>query len=154
VDPVAAAAWEHVRACAPTRHGERLRILRFWVARATYQDVATHHLVSARSSLDWLTTEHLAWAFVALADPDFYEPIFTFIDFERLQHPEVTVGSRPYGMFARDMSASSQRAWADLLHRRRVSSGPNMDHAPVVQHRLPSSPGRSSSRPSVLHCAA
>lgn len=136
VDPVAAAAWEHVRARAPLRAGERLRILRFWIARDTYQDVATHHLVSARSSLDWFTTEHLAWAFVALADPDLYEPIFRFIDFERLPDPGATVGDRRYGMFARDMRASSQREWADLLDRRRVSSAPDLDRTPAVQHRL------------------
>lgn len=52
VDPVGEAVWDHVRAQAPVRSGERLRVMRYWVARDTYQDIATHHLVSARTSLD------------------------------------------------------------------------------------------------------
>lgn len=120
VDPVVAAVWDHVRARAPLREGERIRIVRFWIARDSYQDITTHHLVSVRSSLDWITTDGLAWGFVVLADTAFYEPIFRFIDFERPPDLEVTVGSRTYGMFARDWRATSKRAWRHLLRDRRV----------------------------------
>lgn len=122
VDPVAAAVWDHVRARAPLRGGEHLRLMRFWIARDSYQDITTHHLVSVRSALDWVTTDRLAWGFVVLADPDFYEPMFTFIDFERAPGLEVTVGSRTYGMFARDWRATSRRAWRHLLRDRRVGA--------------------------------
>lgn len=120
VDPVVAAVWEHVRARGPLRGGERLRLMRFWVARDSYQDITTHHLVSTRSALDWVTTERLGWGFVVLADTAFYEPIFSFIDFEHPPDLEVTVGPRTYGMFARDWRATSNRAWRHLLRDRRV----------------------------------
>lgn len=136
VDPVAAAVWNHVRSVAPVRNGERVRVVRFWIARNTYQDIATHHLVSARAALDWMTTEHLAWAFVLLADPDFYEPIFTFIDFERPADLEIDVGERRYGAFARDMRASSRQGWRDLLRDRRLSPAAHVSQLPTDRDRL------------------
>lgn len=133
-DPALAAVWDHVRATGPLRPGERIRVLRFWVARDTYQSIATHHLVSTRSSLDWLSTDRLAWGFVVLADPDFYEQIFAFIDFERAPGPEITVGDRRFGMFARDFRTTSRRAWLELLRDRRLGAEDHL--APDPRDRL------------------
>jgi hypothetical protein len=129
-DPVAAAVWHHVRSRAPLRSRERVRIVRFWIAADTYQGIATHHLVSVRSSVDWLTTERLAWSFVVLADPTAYEPIFTFIDFDRPAELEVTIGDRRFGMFARDHRVTSGEAWSRLLRERRVSGTRNLAELP------------------------
>lgn len=129
-DPVAAAVWDHIRSRAPLRSGERVRIVRFWIAADTYQGTATHHLVSARSSVDWVTTERLAWSFVVLADPTAYEPIFTFIDFERPAELEVTIGDRRFGMFARDLRATSAEAWNRLLRERRASATRDLAELP------------------------
>lgn len=136
IDPVAAAVWDHVRANAPIRDGERLRIMRFWIDRETYQDVATHHLVSIRSSLDWVGTEDLAWSFVVLARADFYEPIFTFIDFQRPPKLEVSIGERTYGMFARDWRSTSRQQWRKLLLDRRTSSSERLLASPDHRDRL------------------
>lgn len=125
-DPVAAAVWHHVRSRAPLRSGERVRIVRFWIAADTYQGIATHHLVSTRATLDWLTTDGLAWSFVVLSDPTAYEPVFTFIDFERPAELEVTIGDRRFGMFARDHRVASDEAWRRLVRERRVSSTRNL----------------------------
>lgn len=122
VDPVVSAIWGHVRGHGPLRPGEQLRIMRFWMARETYQDIATHHLVSARTSLDWASTERMAWSFVVLSEADVYEPIFTFIDFERPPELELDLGGRSYGMFARDWRTTSREAWADLILDRRIGS--------------------------------
>lgn len=133
VDPVVAAAWGHVREHAPLRRGERVRVMRFWIDHENYQGVPTHHLVSSRSSLDWIGTDRLAWSFVVLADPNFFEPIFAFIDFARPSELEVDVGPRRYGMFARDFRATSRRAWRDLLRDRRLRArepdGPSTEAA-------------------------
>lgn len=129
VDPVAAAVWRHVRVHAPLRSGECLRILRFWVARDTYQDIATHHLVATRASLDWTGTPHLAMGIVVLSDTDFYEEIFRFIDFTRPDDLLVDVGDgHCVSMFARDFRVTSQRAWRQLIRDRRMRRGP----APAV----------------------
>lgn len=128
VDPVVSAIWHHVRARAPLRSGEQLRIVRFWMAHETYQGIATHHLVSARTSLDWSSTFRMAWSFVVLFDADFYEPIFSFIDFDRPPELQVELGGRTYGMFARDWRTTSRRAWEDLILDRRVNS---TDHVPA-----------------------
>jgi hypothetical protein len=128
VDPVAAAVWGHIRAHAPLRTGECMRILRFWIARDTYQDVATHHLVASRSSLDWMGTPHLAMGFVVLSDTDFYEEIFRFIDFTRPDDLIVDVGDgHRVSMFARDFRVTSQRAWRQLIRDRRMRRGPARD---------------------------
>lgn len=136
VDPVVAAVWDHVRATAPLRTGERLRVMRFWMARDTYQGIATHHLVSARSSVDWFATPGLAWAAVALSDPDFYEPIFAFIDFERVVDAQIAVGDRWYGLFARDFRETSRRTWLELLRDRRLSDSEDVARLPREGDRL------------------
>lgn len=136
VDPVVGAVWDHVRGSAPLRPRERLRVLRFWVAREAYQDVSTHHLASTRSSLDWLSTDGLAWGAVVLADPDFYAPIFTFIDFERIDEGGVTVGDHAYGLFARDFRATSRRAWIELLRDRRLSGAADVGQLPRSGEQL------------------
>ncbi|MDX1511656.1 MAG: ATP-binding protein, partial [Nitriliruptorales bacterium] len=80
-DDVVLAMWEHARQHGPVRSGECIRVVRFWIHREHHQGVATHHLVTARSVMDWMSTPGLAWAFVKLEDMDFFEPIFAFIDF-------------------------------------------------------------------------
>lgn len=63
----------------------------------------------------------MAWAFVVLADTDFYEPIFRFIDFARPDDLTVDVGDgHTVGTFARDFRVTSQRAWRQLLRDRRM----------------------------------
>ena len=137
VDPVAAAVWDHVRAHAPLRPDERIRVMRFWIARETYQDVATHHLVSVRGSLDWVGTPGMAWAFVALADTAFYEPIFRFIDFTRPDGLHVDVGDgHRVSMFARDFRVTSQRAWRAMLRDRRLHRGQALDAPPEPERLL------------------
>lgn len=136
VDPVVAGIWRHVRARAPLRAGEELRVMRSWMARDSYQDIATHHLVSARTSLDWASTPRMAWSFVVLADPDLYEPIFTFIDFERPPELQLDVGGRGYGMFARDWRTTSRRAWEELILDRRASASDHVTAPAGGRERL------------------
>lgn len=119
VDPVCARVWEHVRAHGPLRGDETVRVLRYWVMGEGHQPIDAHHLVSSRSALDWATTPDMAWAVVALAAADRYQPIFEFMDFARLEH-EVVVGETSYGLFSRDMRIMSFRDWMDLLRDRRA----------------------------------
>jgi AAA ATPase-like protein len=121
VDPVVAAAWNHVRRHAPLRAGERIDIMRFWVERAGHQTVDNHHLVAMRSSLDWSYTPGLAWSFAIVADPEFWEPMFTHIDFHRAHDAEATVGGRRYGAFAHDWRAVPRSRWGKLLRERQLS---------------------------------
>ena len=135
VDPVAAAVWDHVRRHGPMRTGEELLLLRFWIADETYQDVATHHLVSTAAALDWLTTPRLAWSVVVLADPGFWEPIFAFIDFVRPPDLVASVGDHRVGMFVRDWRTGSLVDWLELLTERQLSGAPTAE-------QLPEPPGR------------
>lgn len=135
VDPVAAAAWEHIRATAPLRPDERVLLMRFWIDRETYQDVATHHLVSTAAALDWMSTPRLAWSLVALADPDFWEPIFSFIDFARAD-TEVEVGDASYGMFVRDWRTTSISDWLELLTERQLADTDGSRALPPMERTL------------------
>lgn len=136
VDPVAASAWVHARSVVPLRTGEVMRLLRFWIGRDSHQDVATHHLVSSQAALDWLTTPRMAWSFVLLADPTFWEPIFRFIDFERPSGIDVSIGGRDHGLFARDWRSSPPAAWMQLLHERRLSAADTPTQLPRAHRRL------------------
>lgn len=121
VDPVVEAVWQHVRRTAPMRPGERVLVMRFWVDEQTHQDVATHHLVSSAAAHDWVATPQLAWAFVVLQDPTFWEPMFRFIDFRRVADVDAAVGDHHQGLFARDWRTTSVSAWLQLVSRRMVS---------------------------------
>jgi len=134
VDPVLARVWEHVRATAPLRTGESVRVLRHWIVRDGHQPIDSHHLVSARAALDWLQTPDLAWAVTVIADPDLYQPIFEFVDFTRLPGV-VEVGDASVGLFARDMRVTSMRDWLELLRDRRAG----LDEVPAAPAGRPSS---------------
>ncbi len=135
-DPVAAEVWEHVRATAPMRPDEQVRLLRFWVDEQTHQDIATHHLVSTSASHDWVATPRLAWSFAVLHDPAFWEPIFAFIDFHRVEGGDVAVGGHRVGMFARDWRTTSVTAWRDLMTERQLSRADTFGELPARQEQL------------------
>ncbi len=135
-DPVVAAVWRHIRTTAPMRPGEQVLVVRYWVDERTHQGIATHHLVSTTAARDWVTTPGLAWAFVVLHEPEFWAPMFTFIDFRPVADVEVTIGDHHHGLFARDWRATSVAAWVQLVTQRMVSPAEHDQQLPPVHERL------------------
>jgi hypothetical protein len=77
-DPAIPAALNFVQQHGPVRPGEEIVYLRFWMGRDTYQAVAPAiNLAASNSVTYWVTHPRLAWNFIVIADPDFFEPHFT-----------------------------------------------------------------------------
>ena len=102
-DPGAAAAWTYVERTAPVRPGEIVTQCRFIVDAEAYQGPSpTLNAVPILTLQQQLTTPHLAWDFVALAEPDLWEDYFAAADLPRAEGADFFVDDRRYGLFAHD----------------------------------------------------
>jgi AAA ATPase domain len=102
-DPGTAAAWRYVERTAPVRPGEKVAQCRFIVDAETYQGPSpTLNAVPILTLQRQLTTAHLAWDFVALAEPDRWESYFAAADLPRAEGADFVVDGRRYGLFAHD----------------------------------------------------
>lgn len=102
-DPGTAAAWSYVERTAPVRPGEIVTQCRFIVDAETYQGPSpTLNAVPILTLQRQLTTRHLAWDFLALAEPDRWEGYFAAADVPRAVGADFSVGPRHYGLFAHD----------------------------------------------------
>ena len=101
VDPAVAAA-----ARLPARLGSSGRsaaMLRFWMARDTYQSLSPVQALCA----SLINHHHVSWpqlgfSFLPFAHPDEYDHLATLGGYQRTPTLDFTVGGRRYGMFARD----------------------------------------------------
>jgi hypothetical protein len=102
-DPGTAAAWRHVEGTAPVRAGETVTQCRFVVDAETYQGPSpTLNAVPILTLQHQLTTRHLAWDFLTLAEPDRWVEYFAAADLPRAVGADFHVGGRRYGLFAHD----------------------------------------------------
>jgi hypothetical protein len=102
-DPGAVAAWSYVERAAPVRPGEIVTQCRFIVDAEAYQGPSpTLNAVPILTLQRQLTTPHLAWDFVALAEPELWEEYFAAADLPRAEGADFVVGDRRYGLFAHD----------------------------------------------------
>ena len=124
-DPAAQAASEYLQRHAPLRPGERSTLFRFWMARDTYQAVSSvQSLVFINAVQHYLTTPGLAFTFFPCAEPDFWAPLFAYVDLARLPEADFEVGGRPYGVYGHDWRSVPLVAWLALLAEREVAAGP------------------------------
>lgn len=102
-DPGTAAAWSYVERTAPVRPGEVVSLCRFIVDAETYQGPSpTLNSVPILTLQRQLSTAHLAWDFVALAEPDQWDEYFAAADLPRADGADFFVDGRRYGLFAHD----------------------------------------------------
>ena len=102
-DPGTAAAWNHVELTAPVRAGELVTQCRFIVDAETYQGPSpTLNAVPILTLQRQLTTPHLAWDFLTLAEPDDWDAYFAAADLPRAMGADFLVGPTRYGLFAHD----------------------------------------------------
>ncbi|MGE0823349.1 MAG: ATP-binding protein [Candidatus Binatia bacterium] len=115
-DPAIAATLQFVERRGPLRAGEQLVHLRFWMNRETYQTVSpTLTLTAINTTVYWLTTPRLSWSFTTMAHPDFMEPHFHGLGFQRAREADFVIGERRYGVFAHDWRVESPAAWQDRM---------------------------------------
>lgn len=102
-DPGTAAAWSYVERTAPVRAGEVVAQCRFIVDAETFQGPSpTLNVVPILTLQRQLTTPHLAWDFVTLADPDRWDEYFAAADLARAAGADFFADGRRYGLFGHD----------------------------------------------------
>ena len=117
-DPAVAAALHHADRQNPPRAGEVVLYGRFWMDAERYQSPSqVFTVVAAISSESWVGP-NVAWSFVATADPDLIEPMFTEIHLWRVRELDFDVGGRRYGVFAHDWRVEPAEAWLRLKAER------------------------------------
>lgn len=124
-DPAVRAAWHYLQRHAPLRPGEGATLFRFWLAGDTYQQVsATQSLLFVTVAQHYLTTPGLAFSFFPCADPDFWAPMFAYIDLHRLPEADFTTGERRFAVYGHDWRVTPPLAWLALLAEREIASEP------------------------------
>ena len=91
---------------------------RFWMDAERYQALTpVFMVVAAVCSQAWIGPK-VAWSFVAMADPDLTEPMFTEIRQHRLRDADFEVDGRRYGVFGHDWRVETAQAWLHLKAER------------------------------------
>jgi len=121
-DPGTAAAWRYMECTAPVRGGETVTQCRFVVDAETYQGPSpTLNAVPILTLQRQLTTPHLAWDFLTLAEPDRWEEYFAAADLPRAIGADFIVGGRRYGLFAHDFRRVSVEAMTERWTERALA---------------------------------
>ena len=117
-DPAIALAIRYAERYGPQRPGELIRYGRFWMDADRHQAITqVFAVVAAICSQSWIGP-NVAWSFVAMADPDLMEPMFTEIQMRRLPEADFEAGGRRYGVFGHDWRLEPARAWLQLKAKR------------------------------------
>lgn len=111
-DPAASAALDFVKHYGPTRQSEEIFHLRFWMSRDTHQAITfAINLTCVNTIALWMMHPKLAWSFIAMADPEFWEPHFAEVNIPRSPEADFEVGGRRYGAFAHDWRIEPMSIW-------------------------------------------
>jgi hypothetical protein len=121
VDPVIAAAWQHVDTHSPSRPGEHITVSRFAVdPAATGRTSPAVDLMIARATAQWLRARRVSWSFMTAVDAEFWMPQMKAIEHEPVAM-DVRVGERSTGLFGHDWRVRSVDKWLDRLSGELVS---------------------------------
>ncbi len=122
-DPCARAAWQYMQTLPPLAAGQFVAIVRFWMARDTYQAISpTQGMVFVATIRYLLTTPGLAHSFHVFAQPDPWTPTSAQVLLHRLPEADFTVGQHRYGIFAHDWRVQPPQAWLDALAEHELDS--------------------------------
>lgn len=123
IDPAVQSVWRYLQEQAPLRPGEGATLLRFWMARDTYQAVSPlQSLIFINFIQHHQSTGRLAFTFFSCAEPDFWAELFAYADLARIPEADFEVGGRHYGVYGHDWRAMSRMAWQALLAQREIDA--------------------------------
>jgi len=103
----------------PLRRGERIAIARLWMDAQHYQNTTAFNMGATLSTVVWMTEPHLALAFVVLKDPQFWLPMFRFVNFDTAEAASFSAGVHSYGMVFHDWRVEPQMLWWRVMGQRR-----------------------------------
>lgn len=134
IDPGARAITEYVRRQGPARPDEEIAVLRFAMARDTYNQISPQmNLVASKTTLHWLKSRRLAWSFLVTDAPARWQPVYSYIDHPRTPEADFVVGGRQFTVSGHDWRAVPVAAWMDLMSGRVHATGPHGENS----HRRP-----------------
>jgi hypothetical protein len=141
-DPAVRAARRWLAGPGGLREGEQALLVRFWMARDTYQDVSpVQMLITLRLTHHYLTGRRPALTLLPFADPDFWAAGCAYADFARLPEADFSVAGIRYGVFVHDWRRTPGPDWLHLLTLREASDDPlsvpapqAVPTAPVLDH--------------------
>ena len=111
LDPVVAAAWQHVRAHGPLRTDEHLAVARFTVYPESYQRPSPPTtLTQWRAMGEIFRADHLAWHFIVMRDDGYWNEHLEHFDMEPTPTAAV-VGDHPYRLFGHDWRTRPVVPW-------------------------------------------
>ena len=117
-DPAIARAVAYVEAHEPLRAGELFLYARFWMDAARHQVHSQVFTMVAVSAAQRWIAPGAAWCFVAMAEPDVVEPMFTELHIWRTYDADFEVGGRRFGVFSHDWRVEPASAWLRLKAER------------------------------------
>jgi len=123
IDPAVHSVWHYLEEQAPLRAGEGATLLRFWMARDTYQAVSPlQSLIFINFMQHHRSTGQLAFTFFPCAEPEFWANLFTYADLERLPDADFEVDGRRYGVYGHDWRVVPPKTWQALLAQREIAA--------------------------------
>jgi hypothetical protein len=130
-DPLIGEIWAHALRTRPPRPGAKLAVQRFInVGRRYAEPDAISDLLYMRGSALCMREPDLAWTYMVVPDPDYWEPVFEYVGHGRL------TGALS-GVFAHDWVAVPVRSWLDLMQDRLLNGA-----APAPQRTASVPPSR------------
>lgn len=136
-DPATQQAWAYLQMHGALRPGECATMFRFWMARATYQDVSpVQSLIFLSRIRHYLNTPGLAFTFLPCRKPAYWGLIFAYAAMTRLAEADYEVEGQPYAVFGHDWRAMPPTAWLDLLAQRSFSTMPSAQPPPAEERLL------------------
>ncbi|HWQ12160.1 MAG TPA: ATP-binding protein, partial [Roseiflexaceae bacterium] len=136
-DPALARIWSFVERSGPPRPGEVIHIQRFWSGYESHQnDPALHNLVALTLGVTWLTHPRLAWSFTTVADPAYWQPMFSYLNFQRAEAADVVTDGRRYAFFAHDWRVEPPAVWLEVMEQRELAT----DLTPAQLEAAPPAP--------------
>jgi hypothetical protein len=136
-DPAIGQLWSFVNRAAPLREGEAALLLRCWMAKDTYQAVSpVQSLIAVNFILQQISTQRLALSFLALAQPEFWEPVLAYTDFHPIAEATYSVGGRHYGVFGHDWRVVPPSTWVSRMTDREVNIHQIISGLPAISESL------------------
>jgi hypothetical protein len=131
LDPAAAAAAGYPVRNGPMAPGQTASMLRFWMARDTYQDPsAVQALCASLVNQHHVSWPQLGYSFLPFSQPDRFQELTTLGGFLRTPALDFEVGGRRYGMFARDWRRMPPLKF--LAHLVQTGQPPRDEDPPVM----------------------
>jgi hypothetical protein len=87
-----------------------------------YQTIPIQAVVELAVGVQLLTTPNLAWNFPCMADPDFWQANFAYLNWQRTAEADFEVACRRYGVFSHDWRTEPLPMWLETMLGREMAS--------------------------------